>query len=668
MPRKKREPLIITLDTETIGLDGPLKRIAIYDGQEVTYGYTFKDVVKRIDWYYDMGFLPHIYIHNADFDLRKIPEIFERGNILWNTTRKIGMKYARVTCVKYTIHDSFKILPLSLAKLSKDFDLEHGKVDLWEEVQKAYPGQYENHVDFLNRCDPDDPIYLKYLGFDVIALYELIQKLMEVSGIPLEDFVKILSTASMSKYLFKNGHKGRTFTVEGRGKTGYELLTSNKAWSSAKKMKYTDISYLDCEAKIRESYAGGRTELFTPYCFPKEDGSPAAYYNDVNSEYPFVMQNELPIGYPEYENDKRLTRHNWEKWCEFGEGLGFIKAEVYIPPQKIPPLPVKLGKLAFVTGHVRGSWTFTELKYAVDNCGVIVENIEETIWFKKTAPIFRDFVLYFYEMKTDGKRSGNAALTALAKLILNCAYGWTATRRDDKTALRDISLLDKWKDNDRFIYSNDEMGYIEIFDNVLTDTIQVQVAAYITSYARLVLLDAMRKQAEVGEIYYCDTDSIVCEKPMPPEMTHAYDLGKWDVEHIIYSAIFVQPKVYHLVTEKGKETVKFKGITKAKQAELTLKDYQDLAGKIARHEYGKIMIEEGRQSLPSLSVAQKNHRDPNTFNVIDKHINLGLKQKRDIDFAANRSTSWHMESLEQFDSFTFDTFDNPPEGPNLFGG
>ena len=206
MPRKKRDTKIITLDTETIGLDGALKRIAIYDGSKVHYGYTFADIEPILDFYYEQGYFPEIYIHNADFDLRKLPEIFRRGNVLWNTTKKISNKYARLTCKHYTIHDSFKIFPSSLASISKDFDLEHGKLDLWDAVQKRYPGQYTDHVDFLNRCDKDNPLYLEYLGYDVIALYEALEKIMEIAKLEPHEFIKIMSTASLSRYLFKNGY------------------------------------------------------------------------------------------------------------------------------------------------------------------------------------------------------------------------------------------------------------------------------------------------------------------------------------------------------------------------------------------------------------------------------------------------------------------------------
>lgn len=663
---KKREPFLLTLDTETVGLDGELRRIAVYDGKDVTYGYTFKDVEYKLIKYYEEGYRPYCYIHNADFDLRKLPEIWEKGNILWNTTKKIGNKYATVTCAKYTIKDSFKILPSALAKLSKDFDVTHGKLDLWEEVQKTYPGQYEDVVDFLARCPVDDPLYLKYLGYDVISLYEVLQRIMQVAKMELADFVSILSTASLSRYLLKNGYGGEPFRTPGN-KTDYEILTSCPSWGSEKLMKESTISYLECEYKIREAFYGGRTEVFTPYLAP-DNGKIVGYHYDVNSLYPTQFYKEYPVGYPSYEDNPRLIAHNWEWWQEYREGLGFIKAEVYIPPQAIPPLPVKMGKLVFVTGHVVGSWTYLELDYAVKNCGVEIVRFIEQIHFKKTYPVFKNAVETFYPMKEQGKRDGNASLTAFSKLVLNTMYGWTCLRRDDKTALRDISMLDKWKDSERMIYVNEEMGYFEIFDKVNATSIQVQIGAYVTSYARLTLLDALRKQAEKGTVYYCDTDSIVCDTPMDADMIDPYELGKWDLEAELLSAIFVQPKVYTETTTKHVNK-KFKGISrKFVQEELGREDYEEIlnmyrAGIATRH-----IIERGRKILPSLAVAQKRHENPNQLKESDKRINTGTKQKRNIDFNANTSSAWHLGSIEEFERFSFKEFDNPPEGENLFGG
>lgn len=660
MPRKQREVKIVTLDTETIGLDGPLKRIAIYDGGSAPlYGHTFKDVEwKLIEWYKE-GFMPHLYIHNADFDLRKTPEIFAKGNVLWNTTKKIGNKYARLTCRHYTIHDSFKIFPSSLAKLSKDFDLEHGKLDLWQAVQDRYPGEYTDHVDFLNRCDPDDPLYLEYLGYDVISLYELLQKMMEIAKLAPEEFVRIMSTASLSRYLFKNGYGGEQFITEGRQKTDFDLLCSCKAWGSEKTMQHSNISYVECELKIREAFYGGRTEVFTPIC-------PGGYHYDVNSLYPAAMiDNEFPIGYPEYIHKPNIAAIRWRDWLKYRKGLGFVKADVYVPPQTIPPLPSKMGKLAFVTGYISGSWTYNELAYAVEKCGVEVLHVHEVIHFEKTFKVFHNFVRTFYELKEQGSREGNASLRTMAKLVLNTAYGWTVLNRFDKTALRDLKMLDKWKDSGRILYVNEDLGMFEIWDKVTATTIQAQIGAYVTSYARLILLDALRMQAEKGTVYYCDTDSIVCSEPLPPEMVDGNRLGAWDLEAVLDSALFLQPKVY---TErvKGKDSIKFKGITKSRQQQLDRDFYEEILRRLQAGEIGKMIIEVGRSSLPTLAVAQKNHKDPNKLNVMDKAMNLGAKPKRDIDYRGNGSTPWHMESLEAFQAFSFDEFRNPPSGPNLF--
>ena len=88
----------------------------------------------------------------------------------------------------------------------------------------------------------------------------------------------------------------------------------------------------------------------------------------------------------------------------------------------------------------------------------------------------------------------------------------------------------------------------------------------------------------------------------------------------------------------------------------------------------KVEVETGRRSLPTLAVAQKRHAlgkkggDANKMNEMSKSMNLAAKQKRNINYQANVSTPWHMESLEEFDSFSFETNNSTPSGINLFGG
>ena len=367
---KKVKPVkLFTLDTETYnGLFGGLKRIAIYDGNRVIYGYTFEDVEKELIKYYELGYDIHIYIHNIEFDARKLPAIFEPDRIDWSGCVVINGKLTTIKCKKYTFHDSFKLLPMSLKKLSKDFGVEHAKLDLWEEVQKLYNNQYSDIVDFLDRCDVDNELYLKYLGYDVISLYEIIEKIMTITGIKVDDFVKRISTASLSRFIFKNGFNGHKFKEDNSNRTDYDILC-----------QYNYNYDLDIEEFLRESYCGGRTEVF------KIELNSKAFHYDVNSLYPSVMINgNFPVGKPKYYDDENIAKYYFEKWLKDKKGIGFLSCDVYIPKQHIPPLPVKMEKLAFVCGHVYGVWNFEELEYAVKECGCKITKFKEVVFFNKT--------------------------------------------------------------------------------------------------------------------------------------------------------------------------------------------------------------------------------------------------------------------------------------------
>ena len=163
MPRKKPVKLV-TLDTETLGFEGDIKRIAMYDGEEVYIGYTLSDLLHTIEGW-SKSYKVEIYVHNLDFDARKMPEIWEKGNVQWNKTKIILNKYALIACKKYRIHDSFRILPFSLDKLSKDFGVKHAKKDLMADVRKVHGAKYKSKEDFFINCDKDDPVYIQYLKY-----------------------------------------------------------------------------------------------------------------------------------------------------------------------------------------------------------------------------------------------------------------------------------------------------------------------------------------------------------------------------------------------------------------------------------------------------------------------------------------------------------------------
>ena len=647
----KRKPVkILTLDTETEGFEGKLKRIAVYDGMSINYGYSFLDIEPVLTRYFQEGFAVHIYIHNIEFDARKIPEIFEKGRINWNQTKLINGKYAVIACKYYKFHDSARLLGFSsLASLSKDFEVEHEKIDLMEAVRKRDGEKWKDIEDYFKNCDMDDEIYLTYLGYDVVSLYEVLYKVMDLTGIEESDFVQKMSTASLSKFIFKTGFKGKEFITDGCKKTDYEMMTKFKGWSGKKPLP-SGHTYEDLENMIRLSYCGGRTEVFKP----RLEGH--GYHYDINSMYPFVMLNDFPIGTPRYIG-KDNAKHHFNYWLKNKKGLGFVHAKVYIPNQPIPPLPVKIGKLVIPTGYIEGWWTYIELEYAMKNCGVRIEEIEECILFTETFPVFKNLILTLYHIKEQATIDNHPALRQIAKLLMNVSYGYTCLRRDDKDELKDISKLEKYYD--RLLYINDELGFIDIRSIVQSESIQVQVGSYVTSYARILLLDSMRKASEYCNVYYCDTDSMVLDGALPENMIHSSKLGYWDLEKEISYGLFLQPKVYYEQPfhDSGKETVKFKGVSKETAKDFHKDFYEHLYNVLADGTGTRYTVEENKRVMRGIKYQQKKAQngsiDYTGIEYRDKSLNLQNKQKRDIDYHNNTTKSWHMNSYEEFETFNF---------------
>ena len=634
---KKKPIKLVTLDTETYnGLVGGLKRIAIYDGNEVIYGYKFEDIEPYlIQW--SKAYNVHVYIHNLEFDLRKLTYLFEKKKIDWGKSFIINGKMATVHCKKYVLHDSFKILPMSLKKLSKDFDVEHGKLDLWEEVQKRYRGKYEDIVDFLDACDVDDPLYIEYLGYDVISLYEILQKVIDLSGLELDVFVKRISTASLSRYLFQHGWKGYLFKDELFTKTDFEILCS-----------YDYYKHRDIEDFLRQSYCGGRTEVFKPHL--KKEG----FHYDVNSLYPSVMLGDFPVGKPEYYKTTEAAEEYFKDWQRNRQGIGFIHAMVYVPKQHIPPLPVKMGKLVFPCGEIYGVWTFEELDYAINECGVEVKEFYSVCYFRNTYPVFKRFVEKFYTLKEEATIEGNESLRTFSKLIMNVGYGYTGMSRDDKTQLKDISELDKYRSE--VVAINEDMGFIEIPSDIKAGYIQVAVASTVTSRARLVLLKALRDADSRGNVYYCDTDSIVTDEPINSEIVHPTKLGFWDLEAEPLRAIFLRPKVYAEVVKKDdkeKENVKFKGVSKDTQKDLDYSFYEKLYHELMDDTKDSILIEKNKLVMRSIMYMEKNDIPLDYVEYRDKKMNLQTVEKRNMNYEENFTEPLFFETYEKFRDFEF---------------
>ena len=660
--KKKREtlkPKLYTLDTETYnGLIGGLKRIAVYDGEKVTYGYTFADVEKVLDGEKDQGYHPYVYIHNIEFDIRKIPEVFRDDNVIWSKSVAIKNKLARLSCQNYTMIDSLKLLPMSLKSLSKDFNVTHGKLDLWEKVEMTYPGEFVDIVDYLDRCDKDDPLYLEYLGYDVISLYEVLENLMEISGLPLPEFVRCITTASLSRKILKSGYKGKAFMSDGQSKTDYQILCL-----------YDYHNHQSEENFLRAAYCGGRTEVFKPML------THPGYHYDVNSLYPYVCLGDFPVGKPQFSWSKAEAKDVFDTWMEKKKGTGFLMCSVYVPPQNIPPLPAKMGKLCFPCGLLYGVWHFEELEYAIRHCGVEITDYMQTCFYSRQYPVFRNFIQEFSELKQQADINGNRSERTFAKLLMNTSYGYTGMRRDDKTSLISLSKLDEYP-SEEVLHINEELGYAEVETDVKSRYIQVQVAATVTARARLILLKALKEAERVGNVYYCDTDSIVTDHPFPDHMVDPHRLGFWALEAEPEKGIFLMPKVYTELFTTDQEQAekrwiagdrsglerldkyysinkKFKGLTRETQNNLKYSDYTGIYQDLVEGLKESIQMERDRLVMRSVMYLHKQGQDLSKVEYRDKKLNLKNVQKRLMHYAENRTDPHFFNSLEEYQNFSF---------------
>lgn len=640
-----KEIKILTIDTETYrGLIGGLKKIAIYDGQEVVYGNSFSEISYVIENYNRIGYDTHVYIHNLEFDLRKIPEFLEKGFINWKNSLLINGKVAKIDTQLCTLHDSFKLLPLSLKKLSESFEVENGKLDLVDEIIKRYKEYIvykDNEIDrnatlvnFLDKCEIDNDLFLEYLGYDVISLYEVLERFRNLLKMDLKDFVKRVSTASISRFVFKNGFHGKNFKGEFSSKTDYEMLCSYK-W------QYD----LETEEFIRMSYCGGRTEVFIPKLLKK------GKHYDVNSLYPSQMKGEFPIGKPAMMYNSNKAKRTYEKWKKNREGLGFVNCAVFIPIQNIPPLPVKMGKLTFPCGYVFGTWTYEELEYAERECRVKIIEFYACCHFRQTYPVFERFIDTMYKIKEQATKDENEGLRTISKLLQNTGYGYTGMRRDDKTAL---DFVENAELHDKISFIDSELGFLEYPAQINADYIQVQVASYVTSRARLVWLKAAKHIEERGgNVYYGDTDSIVTDIELEKEFVSKTELGKWDLEKEPCKGLFLKAKVYVELLEGGESKVKFKGIGKDTQKDLNYNYYEKLYLALETGQKDYVVIEKNKLQLRSIMYMQKNHLDADYYETRDKKFNLKQKDKRIIDYTNNTSKPHFFNSLEEFENFNY---------------
>lgn len=360
--------------------------------------------------------------------------------------------------------DSFRLLPASLRDLTIAFDVKHKKT----------------------KYDFEDMAYgrelLEYNEQDCRGLYEVLEKFFEETGMMSETF------ASHSLKVWRKDFLRETI------------------WKP-----HDSVSEF-----VRKGYHGGRVEVF------KRQSDHLMCY-DVNSMYPYVMCEELPV---EYIAESRKLKDNY---------YGFVEAEIVVPDCYIPVLPIRQEKLFFPVGRIRAVWSVEELQIA-ENYGARIQRIIKAVYFR-TAPILREFVTKLYNLK---KHAAEPTRT-IAKYLLNSFYGKFGqapvkrvytTEQEAPAKAWPIVHPDGTPSGFAYHERTSRAAYL-----------LPHISAAVTSKARLHLLSRLN-----DNIYYCDTDSVFTTDIIETSK----EMGSWSLVGE-GECRFWQPKLY-----------KFKGEWKAK--------------------------------------------------------------------------------------------------------
>lgn len=330
----------------------------------------------------------------------------------------------------FRFKDSFKLLPLGLDKLLKDFNIEvnglKGKLPFehsWMSASNLFykgdlPDWLQGHekelksMGVIKRNKFSIQRYCEiYNKIDCEGLHKLIYKFFYTLVCEFKiDFSSCVTLPQLSMEVFRS-----------------KFLKNNKTIRLLSDRHYRFI---------KQAYKGANVSVYKPY-------GEHLYAYDVNSLYPFCMLKDMPVGTPKpYDVSKGLENL-----------FGFAEAEVACPSNlNIPVLPVKAvingtEKLVFPTGTFKGVFFSEELKYA-ETLGYSIKLIRG-LEFNRSKDLFYSYVHNFYNKKSNGK----GAIKTISKLFLNSLYGRFAMSKEFES---------------NFITSNENMKdqLLNVFTNI----------------------------------------------------------------------------------------------------------------------------------------------------------------------------------------------------------
>jgi hypothetical protein len=486
----------------------------------VEIGTTIDDFM---DWCKNQKKNPKVFFHNLKFDGQFILQwLFHNGfehvidpkdkktNTFTTLISDKGLYYQievffyrkGKNVKKVIFQDSLKLIPMSVDKIAKTFDLPISKLEIDYAAHNNLPVGSELTDEEKDYIIND----VKIVAYAVEYFHSQGLDKMTIGSCALDEYKKLIKKKSFERW--------------------YPTPT--------------DTFHED----VKQSYRGGFT-----YLNPKFAGKTIknGVVLDVNSLYPSVMYGcdgeYLPFGTPlffegEYVHDPIHPIYTQMFSCIFELKKG-----------KIPTIQIKH------SGDFRGneyleSSNGKEVVLCLNSVDLKLFHEQYKVhcyepisgWkFKATKGLFQEYIDKWSGIKIQAKKDGNPGLYVIAKLFLNSLYGKFGTDNKVKSKIPYLG--------------EDDVIHFKDSDEEHRDGVYIAMASFITSYARLktiraaqTIMDNYNSGKSKIQFVYADTDSLHCYSP-DFELPSGLDiddtkLGAWKYESKFNKAKFLRQKCY----------------------------------------------------------------------------------------------------------------------------
>lgn len=523
--------------------------VCFYFKKKYMYTYGENCILDSIYYIFSFNFTKkNIFIHNLNFDGFLIIECLSKTDLNFDVfSNNLNLYSIKIKYLNKIIifKCSYKILPISLNKISEIFNLENKMSFPYKYINKnniysiteipncSYFNSKEDYENFIkyNKILDIKNYSIKYCMNDVKITYSFLNNLKNIIKVFKINIENVNSSPSLALEIF------------------------NKRFNH-NKIKLSHNNLIDKFA--RKSYFGGRCEV---YGNPFEDDY--IFHYDFTGMYAQCMLEKFPYGKHYIDiNTKDFTKPGIY-WIEY------TSIDMYRPI--LPHHREKDKKLLFCNGKMKGSFWYEEIQLFIENGG-IVNKILYSLTFEKYEEVFNEYVDFFTNLRKKSKE-----YNIFGKLMINSIYG--------RLGMSDINEYSFILNKEKFESINkkiDIVSYKELneiyliqaeMNNKLKKVLNINktktknnivIASAITSKARIKLWKAQKSvEDNNGRVLYSDTDSIFASyKKDVSNETHGevfWDISKKDTK--IKDAIFFSPKSYALKYDNDEFIIKIKGYT-----------------------------------------------------------------------------------------------------------